>query len=183
MDEKKLLRKLKCGDPHALEQVLAQYSAYVMTVVRNRSRHLLSEQDMEEVTADVFICLWNSADQIQTSNLKSWLGSVARNKTVDRLRKSDILVPLEDTTLKIDDALWNGLLEKEREDIISRAVKQLNITDQELFFRYYDLCQSTQEISDVMNLNASTIRTRLSRGRAKLKTILQERGFLHADEL
>lgn len=183
MDEKKLLRRLKKGDPQALEQAIQTYSAYIMTIVRNRSRHKLTEQDMEEVTADVFFTLWSTAQQIQTENLKSWLGSVARNKTVDRLRKLEILVPLEDCTLQIDDVLWNSLLEKEREALISSALKQLNVTDQQIFFRYYDLCQTTQEISTALTLNASTIRTRLSRGRAKLKTILQEGGFLHADEL
>ena len=183
MDEKTLLHKLRRGDPQALEQVLGQYSAYVVTVIRNRSRGMLIEQDMEEAAADVFVALWQSAAQIQPGHLRQWLGRVARNKAIDRLRRRDLLVPLDDTVLHIDDTLWSDLAQKERETVVAQALQDLSPTDREIFFRYYDLCQTAQEIGQKMSMNASTIRTRLSRGREKLKQILTKGGFLHEDEL
>ena len=183
MDEKKFLHKLQRGDPQAFEQVLRQYSAYVVTVIRNRSRRALTEQDIEEVAADVFVALWQSASTIQPGRMRQWLGQLARNKTIDRLRRSDLLVPLDDTMLQMDDTLWQSLAQKERDAVVSQALQALESKDQEIFFRYYDLCQTAQEIASCMDLNASTVRTRLSRGREKLKQILTKGGFLHEDEL
>ena len=45
MDEQNLLSRLRHGDEQALAAAIAQYSAYVVTVIHNRSRGLLSPED------------------------------------------------------------------------------------------------------------------------------------------
>lgn len=64
MDDSKLLRQLRRGNPQALEEAIAKYSAYVMAVIRNRSRGLLTPEDHEEIASDVFLALWRSGAQI-----------------------------------------------------------------------------------------------------------------------
>lgn len=183
MDEKKLLRRLQRGDAQAFEQVFRQYSAYVVTVIRNRSRGSLTEQDVEEAASDVFVALWRSAGTIQPGRMRQWLGQVARNKAIDQLRRLNVQVPLDDTTLQMDDTLWRNLAKKEQEAVLTQALQALEPRDQEIFFRYYDLCQTASEIGSYMDMNASTVRTRLSRGREKLKLILLKGGFAHENGL
>ena len=45
MDEQNLLSRLRHGDEQALAAAITQYSAYVVTVIHNRSRGLLSPED------------------------------------------------------------------------------------------------------------------------------------------
>ena len=54
MDEQNLLSRLRHGDEQALAAAITQYSAYVVTVIHNRSRGLLSPEDEDELASSVF---------------------------------------------------------------------------------------------------------------------------------
>ena len=56
------------------------------------------------------------------------------------------------------------------------AIRRLDPADQELFFQFYFLDQTVGEIAAVTGQNPATLRSRLKRGREKLKKILTERG-------
>ena len=58
-----------------------------MTIIRNVGRNVLSESDAEELTSDVFIALWNHADNLSDGSLKAYLGVTARNMAISRLRQ------------------------------------------------------------------------------------------------
>ena len=58
MDEKELIRALSDGDNKALERIMKKYSGYVCTVARNFSRGALSEEDIDEISVEVFYKLW-----------------------------------------------------------------------------------------------------------------------------
>lgn len=181
MDERILLRKMAKGSQKALETAIKTYSAYVLTVVHNRSRGLLSFEDEEEVVSDVFYSLWVNAGTIERGYIRSWLGSVARNKTADRLRSLKITVPMENFDIPVSDTQWEAMSRKEQARQLQRALLSLKAEDREIFYRFYDLCQTTNEIAIEMDLLPSTVRTRLSRGRKALKTVLCQEGFEYED--
>ena len=62
--------------------------------------------------------------------------------------------------------------------LVRQAVDALPDQDREIFLRHYYYAQTVPEISRQMDLNQSTIKTRLRRGRTKLKDILTREGFL-----
>lgn len=82
-----LLRSLQKQNTDALEQAIAQYGAYVLTIIRNRSRGVLTPEDHEEIASDVFLSLWHGARDITSGQVSPWLGAVARNKTVEAMRR------------------------------------------------------------------------------------------------
>lgn len=182
MDDKILLKRLTAGSTRAMETAIRQYSAYVVTVIHNQSRGCLTPEDEEEIASDVFFSLCNHAKNITPGHLRPWLGRVCRNKTIDRLRQNKISVPLEEQALSIDDPGWEALNRKEQHRQLQAALKQLNATDQEIFYRYYELCQPATEIAADLQLPPSTVRTRLSRGRDTLRTILCQGGFSYEAE-
>ena len=57
MDEQQLLSRLRHGDEQALIAVITRFSAYVVTVIHNRSRGLLSPEDEDELASSVFFTL------------------------------------------------------------------------------------------------------------------------------
>ena len=96
MDEQQLLSRLRHGDEQALTAVITRFSAYVVTVIHNRSRGLLSPEDEDELASSVFFALWQSCRAVKAGSIRAWLGSVARNKTIDRMRRTRMDMPLDE---------------------------------------------------------------------------------------
>ncbi len=177
MEEAELLEALRRGSTDALEQIIARYGAYVFTVVRNRACGQLTQEDLEEIVSDVFVALWQRPDCVRTDCLKSWLGALARNKAVDRLRRITPLLPLDEDFLSLNSPLWETLAQQERAALVHASLKSLGEPDREIFLRYYDLCESTAEIARRTGLSVAAVKARLCRGRQKLKQFLTERGL------
>lgn len=174
MKEETILRKMQAGDPAGLEVLMDRYLPYVSAVVWNILRGGMSPEDAEETASDVFLAAWKQAADLQPGRVKAWLGAVARHKAKNKLRQAGQTLPLEDDVLDIpgpgDPA---GELERaEERSLVRRAVFSLPEPDQEIFLRYYYYVQSVREIAAAMDLNESTVKTKLRRGRFKLKELL-----------
>lgn len=76
----RLLEQLKHQNRRALERVMRRYTAYVGTILRNITRGQASSEDIEELTADVFLALWHHAPEMRTEHLTGYLASIARSK-------------------------------------------------------------------------------------------------------
>lgn len=181
MDEQAILKKLRRGSTRALEKIIAVYSAYVVTVIHNRARGVLSPEDEEEAASDVFLALWQNADRVEPGSLRPWLRAVANHKAADLLRKKQLTAPLEDYLPPIEDHLWESVAELERAELVREALSHLSFTDREIFYRYYDLCQNAKVIAEEMEMVPATVRSRLSRGRAVLREVLCREGYVHEE--
>ncbi len=178
MRDETILRMLRGHDPRGLEQLMDRYTNYLSVIVWNILRNCLPPEDAEEVVSDVFLAAWEQAEEIRSGYLKAWLAAVARNKARDRLRKMRTDLPLEEDVLELPDENTpvTALERKEEQALVRRAVDQLGEPDREIFLRHYYYIQSVQEISQTLHLNESTIKTKLRRGRMRLKTILTRWG-------
>ena len=181
MREAAILRKMRAGDPAGLSALMDSYVPYVSVVVWNILRGAMSPEDGEEVVSDVFLAAWDQAANIQAGHVKGWLGAVAQNKAKSKLRQIGRTVPLEDNMLDIPgmDDPSTDLERAEEQALVRRAVDSLPDQEREIFLRYYYYAQTVKEISVKMALNESTIKTKLRRGRIKLKEILTREGLVH----
>ena len=173
MNEAKALALLKKGDEEALEWFIDKYSAYVGTVVSNILQSSMSHEDVEEVTADVFVTLWRSAENLYPLNLKGYLSRVARSLSMQKLRDKATELPLdEDILILDDDSEFDRLAREEQDEMVRKAVYAMPQPDKEIFLRFYFYCQSVSVIANQMQMNPSTIKTKLRRGRERLRVIL-----------
>lgn len=178
MTEAVLLSRLQKGDSRALNKIMAQYGPYVQTIAANITIPPLQPEDVEEVSADVFLALWNNADAVEEGKLKAWLAAVTRNTAKNKLRSSHLAMPLENDYFILDvPDVEDELLEQELQRVTREAVNALPEPEHSIFVRHYFLYQKTAEIAEAMDLNASTVRSKLLRGREKLKEYLTERGY------
>ena len=174
MREETILRKIRAGDPAGLEALMERYIPYVSTIAWNILRDAMSREDAEEVVSDVFLAAWNQAEDLKAGFVKAWLGAVARNKAKNKLRGAGMELPLEEDVLELpgDEGPESEAIRTEEQTLVRRAVKRLPQPDREIFLRYYYFAQTVQEISREMALNESTIKTKLRRGRMRLKNLL-----------
>lgn len=178
MREAKILQKIKAGDPSGLEALMDIYVPYVSVIVWNILRNAMSPEDAEEVVSDVFLAAWSQSSDLKVGHVKGWLGAVARNKAKNKLRQIGQTIPLEESVLDIPslDDPTEDIERVQEQQIVRQAVDSLPSEDREVFLRHYYYAQSIKEISVSMALNESTIKTKLRRGRMKLKEILTKGG-------
>ena len=174
MGEDWIVKKIRSRDPAGLERMMSRYIPYVSAVVWNILRGSMTQQDAEEVVSDVFLAAWEQPEDLQPGLLKPWLAAVARNKAKNKLRQCGYALSLEEDILDLPDmAEPSSQIEREEEaQLVRKAVDSLRQPDREIFLRHYYYAQTIREISMDMRLNESTIKTKLRRGRARLRTIL-----------
>lgn len=178
MDEREALKKLKHKDESALEWFIDRYAAYVSTIIYNIIGSSMSGSDIEEVSSDVFFTLWVNANRILPGKVKAYLGGVARNKAKEYTRKIGTEVPLEDDMILIsEDDLEHDFEEREQARYIREAILAMQEPEREIFLRYYYFYQPVTVIAEEMDINRSTVKTKLHRGRKKLKEILTKGGY------
>lgn len=178
MRESMILQKIKTGDPSGLKALMELYVPYISVIVWNILQDAMSPQDAEEVVSDVFLAAWEQSADLRAGHVKGWLGTVARNKAKNKLRQMGRTVSLEENSMDIPTSndLSEAMEQDEERRLVRQAVDALPPEDKEIFLRHYYYAQSIKEISAHMALNESTIKTKLRRGRIKLKEALTKGG-------
>ena len=107
------------------------------------------------------------------------VAAIVRNKAKSALRRNRLEEPLEDDLLQISipNEPEQKILLSELREIAHKAVDSLGEPDREIFQRYYFLYQKTEDIATALGLKDATVRTKLARGRKRLRDYLTERGF------
>ena len=171
----KALRKDSTAAAEAFEELIRRYIRYVSSIV---GRIIGGDpHDCEELTYDVFLAAWQDRSKLSAEKLKGWLGTVARNKAFNLLKARRETLPLDEDVILIEEQSGS---ETERLDtalLLEQALSQLEPMQRELFVRHYYYGQTVNEAAADMELNLSTAKTWLCRGREKLKEILTKEGY------
>lgn len=173
MTEEQALRHLKRGSQAALEWFIDRYGGYVTAIIRGIIGQSMTVADVEEAASDVFLAFWNSAGRVHSGSAKTYLAATARNSARNKLRQLTPTVPLPEDLVLVDPHTPQGLLEqREQAAAVQRALLAMEDTDREIFLRYYYYYQKISQIAAAMDMKESTVKSRLSRGREKLKASL-----------
>ena len=176
VEESELLRLLRRGDPAGLEALIVRYTPYVSAVA---ARILPGcPREWEEVAADVFWAAWQERKKLQLGRLKGWLSVTARNRALNLLRSRRETVPLaEDILVLSGDGPQQELESREAARLVRAALSTLEREDRELFVRRYYYGQTVARAAEEIVMNLSTAKSRLRRGRERLKEALRKAGY------
>ena len=176
MRDAALLERLQRRDQDALNELTERYRSYVCTVLSNMLSGVGAWADVEELCSDVFLALWQHADELRAGSLKPWLGTVARNRAKSWLRvRRELPMDLDELELPDDGpSLEDEAGRKELAAAVRKAVDSLRPRDREIFLRYYFYLQPVDTIAAELGLAPASVRSRLSRGRALLRKKLEK---------
>lgn len=178
--EENLIWELKKGSTWALKELIVKYTPFVSSIIARILRD--RKEDVEELCQDVFVALWNNRKKAEAGKLKAYLGAIARNKAFSLLRKNHEELPLEEDILLFDDEnIQQKAEQKELAAIVNTALYSLGTAQRELFVRHYYYGQTVREAAEIMDINDSTAKSWLARGREKLKEVLIQSGFSYDD--
>ena len=94
----------------------------------------------------------------------AYVATIVNNMLLPRLAASDA----EEVVADVFPALWHNAAN------IRRAVDGMGEPDREIFLRHYYYCQSVADIAAALDMNANTVKTRLRRGRERLRAELSK---------
>ncbi|WP_237417119.1 sigma-70 family RNA polymerase sigma factor [Halobacillus litoralis] len=129
----------------------------------------------EDVTQDVFIKLYNNLSSFRgEAAISSWIYRITVNRAKDILRRrklAHIKYPLkyfeqENQAESTEEAY---LKESKKEQVLT-AILSLPLKYREVLILHYFHDQSIESIGKTLDQKENTIKTRLSRGREKLKS-------------
>ena len=171
VDEAKLLLRLKNRQRNSINQAIEVYTPYLSTVIYNAVGNRLSKEDIEEIVSDVFVMLWKNAEYIDLTKgtLRSYIAATARNFALKRLNKKKDYTSLDEIELPDERNFTDASSDSEA---VWNAVMELGEPDNEIFVRFYKYDEKMKDIAKATGLNISTIKSKLSRGKRKLKRIL-----------
>ena len=170
-DEAELLQRLRNREKNSIDEAIRIYTPYLSTVLYHMAGNSLPKEDIEEIVADVFVVLWENAERIdlQKGTLRSYLAAVARNFALKRINRKTDHTFLED--IELSDGK-DFIEENFHNNYVWETVMSLGEPDSEIFVRLYKFDEKIKDISKAMGLNISTVKTRLSRGKRKLRKML-----------
>lgn len=160
-----------------VEALMNDYTNYILTIIRNFTLNL-SEEDVEEIMLDVFLTIWNNQEKlIRDCNMSPYIAGITKNLIRKKYRKLKVVENIEDYDEKLVSLENLELIfsENEKNRAILEEVNKMKPDDKEIFIAYYYDEKRVKEISIMLNISESKVKSRLFRIRKKLKKVLKER--------
>jgi RNA polymerase sigma-70 factor (ECF subfamily) len=182
-DDEALVRAAQAGDLDAFNLLVQRHERPVFNV----ALRLLRDVGLaEDATQDTFIRAWQNIRTFQTGSVRSWLYKIATNRSYDMLRASARRPAgsLEAEMVEIEPIWASGGLGDEAPDAhalrrelsiyLERALTALP-EDQRMVVLLVDVQGlDYHEVAETMGIALGTVKSRLSRARAKIRQALAD---------
>lgn len=178
MTDNEIMALYRAGGQEEAFNALVQ--AYKERLYWHIRRFVCSHDDADDLLQDTFIKIWNGLENFrEDSKLFTWVYRIATNEALNFIRRKKIrgmlsMEPLDNILhKKIDDDVWFNGNELQRE--LHKAIQKLP-TKQRLVFnlRYFDEL-SYNEISEILNTSAGSLKASYHHAYIKIKAELEKR--------
>lgn len=165
---KKYMARLQAGDLKAIEVIydethkLIYYHAY----------HILKDPDLtEDIIQDTYLKVLDNIDNYQNQNPRAWISTIAKNLSLNLLKKESKTITVDQTTLDVLDPtktetplidLANHLLDEEEFMIVMYCV----VED-----------QTRKKVGELLGLSTSGVTYKLNIALEKLKNYIEAHDY------
>ena len=174
-DDQVLITRSRQGDLDAFNQLVVRYQDLVFSVILRMVRNHASAED---ITQDAFISAFRNIGRMRGVNFRAWILRIARNATYDAIRRSnrrpeesidEQIVTLGETLSSNEESPEDHALRQDLGKSINRGLGELQ-PDQRMAVVLVDIEGFTyDEAADAMEVSIGTVKSRLNRGRGRLR--------------
>ncbi len=183
--ETRLARLARKGDQRAFAEIVDLYKdklyhlAYRMTSNR---------QEAEDVVQETFLRVYKNLDRYdENQKFSTWIYRIATNLCIDRLRKRRAVYSLDAESTEHDGLDGYSMMPSdertpeteliltETQKLIRDAIQTLPVKYKSIMILRYLQDLSLQEISEVLDMPVTTVKTRVHRGREFLRKKLEHK--------
>ena len=186
MTEQELVQRARNGDQEAFEQLVRDNEKRIYNLVL---RMVGNPDDALDLSQEAFLNAWKGLASFKgDSSFSTWVYRLASNVCLDILRSKKRRQDTIGSALSLDDEEAppppaddrqrpdEQLERKERAQALHRALQALPNHHRQVLVMRELSGLSYQEISDALDLDMGTVKSRLTRSRLALKKILLEDG-------
>lgn len=186
IDESRLVRRLQRRDEHAFALLVEHYQNRVFALV---FRMLGDRAEAEDLAQEVFVTVFKSIDSFRgDSKLSTWIYRIAANHTKNRIkylqrrhhkrtrdiddtRETEFTGPLGAHDHTPDELIQGRQMESIIQDCLAELEEDHRVV---IILRDIDHLSYT-EIAEIVGVAEGTVKSRLFRGRAALKMMIEQR--------
>jgi RNA polymerase sigma-70 factor (ECF subfamily) len=184
MEDNKIIELFNHRDEKAISETDKKYSSYLYVIANNV---LNDHEDSRECVNDTYLRAWNTIPPNCPPKLAYYLGRITRGLSIDRLRirtsrkrhsgYSISMEELGECFASFEDVQADIELEM-LSQLLTAYLSGLDAGKRNVFIRRYYFCDSIKDISRMMELSESAVKSMLKRVRDGLKSYLEGEGFI-----
>ena len=169
------VNKAIAGDEQGFNCIYTKTYSYVFS----RCRMIMkNDEDASELLQETYIAAYKSLDKLSdVNNIFAWLGAIAYNQGMKMFRKKKDILPDEDGEALFDvqenadiSTMPGYEMElKEVADIVKNIIDELPETQRAVIMAYYYDEMSVNDIAQMMEVSAGTVKSRLNYARKHIE--------------
>lgn len=177
VEDEGLVREILRGNIDSFNILIGKYELPIFNFIYRMVRNNEAAQD---ITQEVFITLYNKLYTFKfDSKFSSWLYQIARNKTLDYIRKYKRVyeVNIEDAgDMACCDQSPEEFVEyRETKSLVENFLKDLNEIDRQILILKYSNKKITfYDISNILHMSEASVKGRYYRLKDKFKSFIKE---------
>ncbi len=177
-----MISQYLAGDLESLEILIQKYLKSIYGFVY---RYIGNPADAEDVTQEVFFKVWKSFKKFdQKRNFKTWLYSIAKNASIDYLRKKKNIPLSKFENEEGDNSIADNLADLaplapelfDRENLaeeLNQAMEKLSSACREVIYLHYHDELDLAEIAEILGESVNTTKSRHRRALVELRKIIE----------
>jgi RNA polymerase sigma-70 factor (ECF subfamily) len=190
VDDRELVRRAQAEDHVAFEELMRRHQQRVTAVAGGILRQ---REDVEDISQQVFVKAYFSLKRFdQRAAFSTWLYKITVNECWDLLRKRKVRPLVYESNLSEEQARQYGAPEERSTpatDIsdklvarqrVERLLECLDERDRMMLILKEVEGFAVEEIADILELNANTVKVRLFRARRRIVSEARKRGDVTA---
>jgi RNA polymerase sigma-70 factor (ECF subfamily) len=185
IDDRELVRRAQAEDQGAFEELVRRHQHRVVAVAGGILRQ---REDVEDIAQQVFVKAYFSLKRFdQRAAFSTWLYKITVNECWDLLRKRKVRPLVYESDLSEDQARQFGAPEErstpspdisdtlEARQKVERLLECLDERDKMMLILKEVEGFAVEEIAEILDLNANTVKVRLFRARRRIVTEARKR--------
>ena len=178
-EDQNLIQQYLDGDEKSLELLVQKYLKPIYSFVY---RNVGNPAEAEDITQEVFVKVWKNIKKFdQTRNFKPWIFQIAKNTSIDFLRKKKSIPFSKFENEKGQNVLLDNmqsapenLIENlDNKGVLAGAVSQLNDKEQQVITLRHNDGLSFKEIAKVLKESINTVKSRYRRALTNMKKAIK----------
>lgn len=171
--ERDIVKRVQGGEAEAFEYLIQAYQRSLFVMVNNFLRH---SHPVEDVVQEVFLAAYKNirSYRLERGKFSTWLFKIARNRCLNEIRKKQETAVEDFPILRSADDPSVSLLEKEMMQRLDEALERFPHQDRSIFIMAEIEGLPYADIAEIENMKLGTVKSRLSRIREKLRTLLND---------
>ncbi|MGE4274318.1 MAG: RNA polymerase sigma factor [Desulfitobacterium sp.] len=175
MEDAELIQQVLMGKHEQYSILVQRYQEPLIHFLRGI---LGTEDEVFDCAQETFLAAYRNLWRYSPAHtFRAWLYAIAKNKAIDLMRKRKRVIPLAIDENLVDSQLGpeEAWLAKEQALDVQAIVAELPEAYRQALYLRYQQELSYEEISIVLNIPVSSVKTHLHRGKEKLRQIMERR--------